>query len=153
MEHVCIRKRFCIIFWSNVGHFLVMSAILCIEKRIYLSVWVCVCQFVSLFLMHGHSFEWICMMVWRVASLYSPDGQERVSEHHEPVGSRCTCRPCATVNDWQAPSANSELAGSRRNGPSSRIERHRQEGAPLLYLYSQYAISSTCRDNLKILHT
>jgi len=37
---------------------------------------VCVCVFVSLFLMHGHSFE----QFWRVASLYPPHGHRPVSE-------------------------------------------------------------------------
>jgi len=47
-----------------------------IQNRICLSVCpsVCVCQSVLL-LMHDYSFERICMHeIWRVASLYPPDG-------------------------------------------------------------------------------
>ena len=53
---------------------------------------MCVCVYVSLFLMHGHCFEQICMKFWHIASLYPSDG-------HGGVAS--TCRPYASANQLQ----------------------------------------------------
>ena len=110
---------------------------------------------VSLFLMHGQFWVDLCQ-IWRVTSLYPPDGYRPVSKHRKCLQARAPravyIRHCKRVassigpfgnsvrqgaTDWEPHARESSTTGARAQQARGVTEYRRREGVPLVnYNYS-----------------